>query len=96
MIASKKLQAMFSKYFSGLTLTGLLLFAFNIMVSASVVDSKPLLHPLFANHAVLQRDSRVPVWGWAVPGETIIVSFAGQKKNATAAPTANGWHTSIP
>ena len=76
---------MHSKCFSGLFLTGLLLFAFNLMVCASGVDEKPLLHPLFANHAVLQRDSRVPVWGWAEPGATVTVSFAGQKKNATAA-----------
>jgi sialate O-acetylesterase len=26
---------------------------------------KPLLHPLFTDHAVLQRDTKVPVWGWA-------------------------------
>ena len=57
----------------------------SLMGNASEVDSKPLLHPLFADHAVLQRDSRVPVWGWAQPGATIIVSFAGQKKNTTAA-----------
>ena len=44
----------------------------------------PLLHPLFADHAVLQRDARVPVWGWAAPGARITVSFAGQEKNATA------------
>ncbi len=76
---------MISKYFSAFCLTSLLLFAFTIMVSASVVDEKPLLHPLFADHAVLQRDFRVPVWGWAQPGATVTVSFAGQKKNATAA-----------
>jgi sialate O-acetylesterase len=46
--------------------------------------SKPLLHPLFADHAVLQRDAKVPVWGWAAPGVRITVSFAGQEKNANA------------
>jgi len=77
---------MLSKPFSLFSLTAFLLFAFNIMVCASAADAKPLLHPLFADHAVLQRDSRVPVWGWAQPGESITVSFAGQKKNATAGP----------
>jgi sialate O-acetylesterase len=57
----------------------------SLMGNASEVDSKPLLHPLFADHAVLQRDSRVPVWGWTQPGATITVSFAGQKKKTTAA-----------
>lgn len=45
---------------------------------------KPLLHPLFADHAVLQRDIKVPVWGWAEPGGKVLVSFAGQNKEAVA------------
>ncbi len=76
---------MFSKYLYALILTCLLLFTFNGLVCASAVDTKPLLHPLFTDHAVLQRDARVPVWGWAKPGTKIMVSFAGQKKNATVA-----------
>ena len=38
----------------------------------------------FANHAILQREMAVPVWGWAEPGAKITVEFAGQKKQATA------------
>ena len=38
----------------------------------------------FADNAILQREMNVPVWGWATPGEKITVSFAGQKKTATA------------
>ena len=76
---------MFSKYLYALILTCLLLFTFNGMVIASGVDTKPLLHPLFTDHAVLQRDVRVPVWGWAKPGSKIMVNFAGQERNATAA-----------
>ena len=45
---------------------------------------KPLLHPLFSDHAVLQRDATVPVWGWTKPGDQVTVEFAGQKKTATA------------
>jgi sialate O-acetylesterase len=71
--------------FSALSLTGFVLFALTIMANASEQDPKPLLHPLFTNHAVLQRDIRVPVWGWTTPGATITVSFAGQEKSATAA-----------
>ncbi len=74
---------MFSKNFSVIALTGLLLFAFTFTVQASDADAKPLLHPLFANHAVLQRETRVPVWGWSDPGAKITVSFGGQEKNAT-------------
>jgi sialate O-acetylesterase len=39
----------------------------------------------FADHAVLQRQAPVPVWGWSKPGTGVTVEFAGQKKSATAA-----------
>jgi sialate O-acetylesterase len=34
---------------------------------------------------VLQRDKPVNVWGWAEPGEKVVVSFAGQRVEAHAA-----------
>ena len=40
--------------------------------------------PLFTDHAVLQRDKPVPVWGTADAGEKVSVTFAGQTKSATA------------
>jgi sialate O-acetylesterase len=39
---------------------------------------------IFMDHAVLQRDIRVPVWGWSAPGSKVRVSFAGQQHSATA------------
>ena len=39
----------------------------------------------FADHAVLQRELPLPVWGWSKPGTDVSVEFAGQKKSATAA-----------
>jgi sialate O-acetylesterase len=45
-------------------------------------DVKPAA--LFTDHAVLQRDVPVPVWGTAVPGEVVRVSFAGQERRTTA------------
>jgi sialate O-acetylesterase len=44
----------------------------------------PVLAPLFQDHAVLQREKPVPVWGRAAPGEHVSVSFAGQTVGATA------------
>ena len=41
-------------------------------------------HPLFTSHAVLQRDTEVPVWGTADNGEKITVAFAGQSVTTTA------------
>lgn len=40
----------------------------------------------FHDHAVLQRQMAVPVWGWSRQGATITVKFAGQKKTANAGP----------
>ena len=39
---------------------------------------------VFADHAVLQRDKPVPVWGWCDAGATVTVEFGGQKKTAVA------------
>ncbi len=44
----------------------------------------PLLHPLFTDHAVLQRDVTFPVWGWAAKGERVTVTFHGATATATA------------
>ncbi|MBI5757214.1 MAG: DUF1080 domain-containing protein [Planctomycetales bacterium] len=41
------------------------------------------LGSLFTDHAVLQRDIAVPVWGRAEPGLKVVVQFAGQAKPAT-------------
>ena len=32
------------------------------------------LPALFSDNAVLQRDMKVPVWGWAAPGEKVTVT----------------------
>ena len=43
------------------------------------------LNGIFTDHMVLQRDIPVSVYGRAAPGEKVSVSFASQKKSATAA-----------
>lgn len=47
------------------------------------------LPSLFTDHMVLQRDREVPVFGWADPGESVTVSFAGQEKSTTADAEGN-------
>jgi sialate O-acetylesterase len=42
------------------------------------------LASVLSDHMVLQRDKPVAVWGWADPGESVTVSFAGQSKSAIA------------
>ena len=38
----------------------------------------------FNDHAILQREMKVPVWGWSKPGMKVTVKFAGQSKTAVA------------
>lgn len=33
---------------------------------------------IFTSNMVLQRDMKVPVWGWSGPNEKVTVRFAGQ------------------
>ncbi len=54
----------------------------------------PLLNPLFQDHAVLQRDQPITVWGQAAPGTPVTVTFA--KQNVTAHPDAGGhWRATL-
>jgi sialate O-acetylesterase len=53
-----------------------------LVQSSALADVK--LPALFADHMVLQRDMKVPVWGWAEAGEKVTVSFGDQTKTATA------------
>lgn len=38
----------------------------------------------FRDHAILQREMELPVWGWSEAGTKVTVEFAGQKVKATA------------
>lgn len=54
----------------------------------------PFLHPLFSEGAVLQREVKLPVWGWTKPGTTVTVSIA--KLTATAVAGADGrWQAEL-
>jgi sialate O-acetylesterase len=59
---------------------------------AAFADVK--LPAIFSDHAVLQRDMPVPVWGWAEPGEEVTVSIAGQSHTATADDKGK-WHVTL-
>jgi sialate O-acetylesterase len=52
--------------------------------AAEQSSERPFVHPLFADHAVLQRSVKVPIWGWTKPGTKVKVQFAGQTKEAVA------------
>lgn len=44
---------------------------------------------IFTDHMVLQRNMPINIWGWANAGEKVIVSFAGQTKQAIADKAGN-------
>lgn len=73
----------------------ILLFALLFACRTQAAPSeKPLLNGLFTDHMVLQRDRPCPVWGWAEPGSTVTVAFAGQTRTA-AADGAGRWQLTL-
>ncbi|WP_426330177.1 sialate O-acetylesterase [Pedobacter sp. R-06] len=48
------------------------------------VSAKLRLPALVADHMVLQRDIKIPVWGWAEKGEEVQVTFKGATYKTTA------------
>ncbi len=63
-------------------------------VGMSPTHADVVLAPLFRDHAILQRDKEVPVWGRADPGETVSVSFQSQKI-ATVAAQNGRWRINL-
>jgi sialate O-acetylesterase len=62
---------------------------------AAHCQAPSLLHPIFRDHTVLQRDRPVAVWGRAAPGEEVTVALAGA--SATARADASGrWTATLP
>jgi sialate O-acetylesterase len=53
-------------------------------IGARPILAEVKLPAIFSDRAVLQRDMKVPIWGWADPGEQVAVGIAGQSHTATA------------
>lgn len=49
----------------------------------------------FQSHMVVQRDKPLAVWGWAAPGDTVSVSFAGASAEANAGDD-RAWRVALP
>jgi sialate O-acetylesterase len=66
------------------------------LAAGSAGAQSPLtLGPLFQDHAVLQRDKPIPVWGSSGAGEEITVALAGRQ--VTARADASGrWTAALP
>jgi sialate O-acetylesterase len=55
-----------------------------LAISVVVLRAEVRLHNLFTDHMVLQRGTRVPIWGWADDGEQVRVEFQGQTVSTRA------------
>lgn len=53
-----------------------------------------VLSHLFTDHAVLQQDSQVPVWGWGEPGKKVEVVWDGAKYKTTVADDGS-WRVTV-
>jgi sialate O-acetylesterase len=63
---------------------------------AAAQPPEPLrLARVFGEHAVLQRERPIPVWGWGPPGTTVEVLLAGARRSATVAADGR-WRAELP
>ncbi len=53
------------------------------------------LASIFSDHAVLQRDKPLPIWGWANPGEEVTVSLGAQSARTKAGGDGK-WQVELP
>jgi len=61
-----------------------------LMLMSSAVHADVKLPAIISDHAVLQRDRAVPIWGWADAGEEVTVALAGQTQTVKAGADG-GW-----
>jgi sialate O-acetylesterase len=66
-----------------ITLIGILAAAAAVCAQGNT-PARPFLCPLFTDNMVLQRDARVPVWGWTTPGVEVKVELNGKSARAVA------------
>jgi len=72
-----------------------LLSVLTLLTIALMVQAQIRLPRFFSDGMVVQRDAKIPVWGWASPNENIIVAFNG--KTAKTKADANGaWKLYLP
>jgi len=57
-----------------------------LLVAAAPLPADVYLPRIIDSNMVLQRDVPLPVWGWAAPGEQVVVSIASQKATTKADP----------
>ena len=73
-----------------------------LAVSAVLVPAWPMAHAdvrlphVFGSHMMLQRDAKLPVWGWADPGEKITVQLDERPAVSAQADAKGKWQVTLP
>lgn len=66
-----------------------------LLILGQAMSAKLAICRLFSDHAVLQRQKPIPVWGWSRPNEVLSVSLAGETLT-TRADGEGAWRVSFP
>ena len=68
---------------------------FTLSFSSSLQADVTLPH-VFSSHMVLQRDAKLPVWGWAEAGEEITVQLGDAEPLKTKTDDEGNWRVTLP
>ncbi|MFY7827648.1 MAG: sialate O-acetylesterase [Flectobacillus sp.] len=60
------------------------LFLFCLLLTSQSLLAQLKLAKVFTDYMVLQRQKPIPVWGWAKPNESVVLTLAGQKQTTQA------------
>jgi sialate O-acetylesterase len=80
---------------AGRRLVALVLLSVVAATAALAAADPPPLHPLFAEHAVLQRDRPIEVWGMVPGGDDVSVTLADAQASARA-DASGRWSVRLP
>jgi sialate O-acetylesterase len=64
-------------------------------VAATTANADVRLPKIFGSHMVLQQDKPIVVWGWASPGETVLVELGAVNVKAAASDKGE-WKITLP
>jgi sialate O-acetylesterase len=64
------------------------------LLGANLAWGEVRLPRLVGDHMVLQRDSKITLWGWADPGESVQIDFQNQQLQSRAGPDGR-WQVSV-
>ncbi len=66
-----------------------------VLTLAAGLGAAIRLPAVLGDHMVVQREMPLRVWGWALPGETVTVGFAGSERSGRAAADGT-WKVELP